>query len=146
MNKKAMLNEYHRYNKAELYIIGFSYGTAVYMILLDKIPQTIAKREKAGVKGYALRLRLNNSEKEKLLKHGAYYLCDTADLQNSEYNRGEHFEKVVTEFYGITWEKDYTPFYESGDITIDGQEIQIKYQNATITTEKQIQKLMSAPK
>lgn len=141
MNKIQMLSNYHKLNKAEKYIIGFSYGYAVYMILLDKIPTTIAKREKSGNKGYALRLRLNKTDKEKLLRKGAYYICDNKDLEVKGYNKGEMFEKAVTEYYGIKWEKDYIPFYVSGDINLDGQEIQIKFQGATITTEKQIKKL-----
>lgn len=145
MNKRTMLNEYKKYSIAGFYIIGFAYGTAVYMITLDSIPHTITRRERAGVKGYALRLRLNNADKEKLLRKGAYYLCDTADLNTPGYNKGENFERAVTEFYGITWEKDYIPFYKAGDITIDGIEVQIKYQNATITTEKQLKKLASTP-
>lgn len=141
MNKNLMLSEYHKLNRAEQFIIGFSYGNAVYMILLDKIPATITKREKSGNKGYALRLRLNNKDKEKLLKKGAYYLCNTDALEENGYNRGEIFEKVVTEYYGIKWEKDYIPFYQSGDITLNGKEVQIKYQSATITTERQLKNL-----
>ena len=142
MNRLEMLNTYHKYNKADLYLVGFSYGTAVYMILIDKLPRNTAKREKAGNKGYALRFRLTNPDKEKLLKKGAYYICNTTDLEVKGYNRGEMFEKIATEHYGIEWEKDYVPFYQSGDITIDGKEVQIKYQGATITTERQLKKLI----
>lgn len=141
MNKIEMLADYHKLNKAEKYIIGFSYGYVVYMVLLDKIPTATAKREKSGNKGYALRLRINNREKEKLLRKGAYYVCNTKDLETKGYNKGEMFEKAVTEYYGIKWTKDYVPFYVSGDINLDGQEVQIKYQGATITTEKQLKKL-----
>ena len=142
MNKIEMLNTYHKLNKAEKYIIGFSYGCAVYMVLLDNIPRNIVRREKSGMKkNYALRLRFTNVEKEKLLKKGCVYVCNTTDLLSSDYNKGEIFEKKVTEYYGIKWEKDYIPFYEKGDITINGTEIQIKYQGATITTERQLKKL-----
>lgn len=142
MNKDFMLNNYHQLNKANLYIIGFSYGTSIYMITLNKIPRYLAKREKSGYKKYALRLRLNKEDKEKLLRKGCYYICKTSDLIADNYNKGEMFEKIVTEYYGIKWEKDYIPFYKKGDITVNGQEVQIKFQNATITTENQLNKIL----
>ena len=60
---------------------------------------------------------------------------------DSKYNRGEIFEKLVTEYFGQVWEKDNVPFTQAGDIEIDGIAYQIKYQKATFCTEDSIANL-----
>ena len=59
-------------------------------------------------------------------------------FEESKYNRGEIFEKLVTEFYGQKWEKDNVPFTDDGDLTVNGIAYQIKFQKATFTSEKQL--------
>ena len=59
----------------------------------------------------------------------------------SKYNKGEIFEKMVTEHFGQVWEKDNVPFTEDGDITVDGIAYQIKFQKATFCNEKSIANL-----
>ena len=63
-------------------------------------------------------------------------------FKESKYNRGEIFEKIITEKYGQTWVKDNIPYTVDGDITIDGIAYQIKYQKATFLTEKGMIKKM----
>ena len=50
---------------------------------------------------------------------------------------------MVTEKFGQVWTKNSIPFTECGDININGIEYQIKYQGATFTNEKILNKLMN---
>lgn len=59
-------------------------------------------------------------------------------FKDSKYNRGEIFEKMVTELNGQEWEKDNVPFTDDGDLTVDGIAYQIKFEKATFTSEKQL--------
>jgi hypothetical protein len=58
--------------------------------------------------------------------------------KHSKYNKGETFERLVYKHYHKKWHKDTIPFYQDGDIAINGISYQIKFVNATLTTEKQI--------
>ena len=62
-------------------------------------------------------------------------------VKESKYNKGEIFEKLVTEQYGQEWEKDSVPFTKAGDIEINGIAYQIKYEAANFTTEKTLASL-----
>ena len=62
-------------------------------------------------------------------------------VASTKYNKGEIFEKMVTEYFGQEWEKDNVPFTEDGDITVNGVAYQIKFQKATFCNEKSIANL-----
>jgi len=142
MNKSTMLRYYNKYSVANKYIIGFAYDNKVYMVTIDNIKPCYLKTEKASRnQGKNLRLRLKASQKERLIKK-ATFLCDIDKLYDNKYNKGEIFEKLVTEYFNQIWHKDNIPFYKSGDITIGENVIQIKYENATLTNIKQIKRLL----
>lgn len=57
-------------------------------------------------------------------------------------NDGDKFEKIVAEVLaGMVWKKTRTPFYEAGDITLNGEQIQVKLNGATLTDEKVIKNM-----
>ena len=58
-----------------------------------------------------------------------------------KYNKGEVFEKLVTEFYGQEWTKDNVPFTVDGDLTVNGTAYQIKFEKATFCNEKSLANL-----
>jgi hypothetical protein len=64
-------------------------------------------------------------------------------LIDEKYNKGEMFEKAVTEYYGQEWQKDNVPFHKAGDINVGGVEIQIKFEKAALATSKTIEKLLA---
>jgi hypothetical protein len=66
--------------------------------------------------------------------------CLVAD----KYNKGEIFEKLVTEYFGQVWSKDNVPFYIDGDINVNGKKIQIKLDSATLMNTKQIKNIKKA--
>lgn len=94
--------------------------------------------------GYSIRFKPTVEQKIALIM-GAQILCSVDYFNdmvvNSIYNRGEIFEKLVTEKLGQTWEKDHIPFTEAGDIVYKGTAYQIKFEKATFTNEKSLASL-----
>ena len=79
-----------------------------------------------------------------VLKKNPVCLGSVDLLTESKYNKGEIFEKLVTEYFGQTWEKDTVPFWVQGDININGKEVQIKLDTATLMNTKQVKKLQKS--
>ena len=143
-----MIRKYNKHSFTHKYIFGFSYKGNVYMAHADgNMLSALLMLDKASRgAGYALRFKPTVSQKLFLMT-SASILCSekffNETVANSKYNKGEIFEKMVTEKAGQVWEKDSVPFTECGDININGIEYQIKYQGATFTNEKILNKLMN---
>jgi len=149
MNTALFMNLINRYNHIAYtheYIWGFEYKGNIYMAITDSsVMAHICKLDKASRGcGYALRFCPTTDQKLTLLPT-ATLLCSKKYFEEayaaSKYNRGEIFEKMVTEHFGQVWEKDNVPFTEDGDITVDGIAYQIKFQKATFCNEKSIANL-----
>ena len=119
-----------------IYMIKAKSDVLAHVLKLDKASRG---------NGYALRFKPNNSIKTLLISMGAEILCSAemfATLCNeSKYNKGEIFEKLVTERFGQTWEKDSVPFTDDGDLTVDGIAYQIKFESASFINEKQMMRM-----
>lgn len=151
INKIAMFNylieNYKKLAGAHYYIWGFIVKGIVYIAVTDEtaLPY-VCKLDKASRgAGYALRFKPTMDQKLFLMAH-AQIFC-SADYFNmavveSRYNKGEIFEKMVTEKAGQEWHKDNVPFTECGDINIDGIEYQIKFESATFISEKSLRKML----
>ena len=138
-----MIRKYNKHSFTHKYIFGFSYKGNVYMAHADgDMLSALLMLDKASRgAGYALRFKPNNAIKVALLT-SATLICSKAYFEetvaDSIYNRGEIFEKMVTEHFGQIWVKDNVPFTEDGDVTVDGIAYQIKYEKATFCTEKSL--------
>ena len=148
-NTALFINLIDRYNAiayTHQYIWGFEYKGNIYMAITDKsmMPFICTLDKASRGAGYALRFCPNAQQKLALLPK-AQLLCSscyfTETVNASKYNRGEVFEKMVTEFFGQTWTKDNVPFTKDGDITVEGIAYQIKFQKATFCNEKSIANL-----
>lgn len=139
-----MIRNYRKYSAADGYIVGFVLNKMLYFVEMDEIkPRFLNIEEASRNQGENLRLRIKKAQKESLMKKNPICLGD-ADLLNEEkYNKGEIFEKLVTEYYGQRWEKDTVPFWVQGDINVNGKEVQIKLDSATLMNTKQIKKLQN---
>lgn len=145
MTKATFIKTYRNYSAADGYILGFVYDKNLYMIRVNEImPRFLTVEEASRNQGENLRLRLRKKYREQLLRKGAICLGSADCLVAEKYNKGELFEKVVTEYYGQTWEKDNIPFWVQGDICVDGVELQIKLDSATLMNTKQIARLKRA--
>ena len=142
-----LINEYNRLAYTHEYIFGFTYKGVVYSVKADaKVLPYVLKLDKASRgAGYSLRFKPTNEQKLYLIAQGATVVCSEKyflDLvAESNYNKGEVYEKLETEKVGQTWTKDNVPFTEDGDLTVDGIAYQIKFQGATFTNEKTLAKL-----
>ena len=144
MTKQTMIRNYRKYSVADSYIIGFVYGGNVYFTEVKEIaPRFLNVEEASRNQGMNLRLRIKAQYRAQLSKK-AICLGSKDILTESKYNKGEIFEKYITEFFGQVWEKDTIPFYMDGDITVDGRKVQIKLDSATLCNTKQIAKLKRA--
>lgn len=141
---KKMVEFYNTKAFTHNYIFGFNYKGNVYMVkTTSKVLAYVLKLDKASRgKGYSLRFKPNNKIREMLLAEGAELICSVEMFKSlvadSKYNKGEIFERLVTEWFGQEWEKDNIPFTDDGDLTVDGIAYQIKYEQATFITEAQM--------
>lgn len=141
MKKATMIRHYRKHSAADSYIVGFTYANKLYAIKLDEIMPRLLKEDTASRgAGSLLRLSIKKCYKEQLIRKGAICFGSQDILNTEKYNKGEIFEKIITEHYNQTWEKDTVPFWEDGDITVDGEKIQIKLDRASLLNEKQIRK------
>lgn len=148
--KIKMIKFYDGHAGAHVYIWGFTFNHNVWFVMTSNHElEHVLKLDLASRgAGYALRFKPNKDIKTYLLSLGAQVLCSVeffeSLVENSIYNRGEIFEKLVTEHFGQEWKKDNIPFTEQGDINVDGMEIQIKYEKATFINEAQIARMERA--
>lgn len=142
--KDTMISIYEQFSKADRYIVGFVYRKSLYMTTCDHInPDLLTVEQASRNQGDNLRLRIRKAHKEMLVNESV--CLGSADLLTADkYNKGELFEKAVTEYYGQVWVKDNIPFYVQGDIRINGVEIQIKLDGATLLNSKMMVKLVGA--
>ena len=144
---EMMVRRYNELAYTHNYIYGFVFQNMVYMVeTTSEIMPYVLKLDKASRgAGYALRFKPNKAQKALLLSKGARLICSKEFFEqtvtNSKYNRGEIFEKMVTELYEQTWEKDNVPFTEDGDLTVNGKAFQIKFEKATFINEKQLARM-----
>ena len=148
--KEKMVTFYNSKAGAHTYIWGFIYDGNVWMVMTGStVLMNVMKLDLASRgAGYALRFKPSKSIKVWLLSKGAEVLCSekffNEQVASSKYNRGEIFEKLVTEHFGQVWVKDNIPFTEQGDINVDGVEIQIKFEKATFINEAQMERMERA--
>jgi hypothetical protein len=151
-----MRKQYEQFTAAEGYAIGFHYGENVYCAMLDKIPRRytrLQRESKSNGGGYGLYIKINEPKFIKELLPKAFYVCKLNDLIDSEghlndkgerkyFNKGVMFEKAIYEINGQQFRgKDSVRFYQSGDITINGKEIQVKYEWARICYDRTLRNL-----
>ena len=145
----TMINHYNSLAYTHEYIFGFEYKTNIYYVKTNnrylELILTLDKASRGA--GYALRFKPTNEIKQLMFTmFNPELLCSkeffTLECENSKYNKGEIFEKMITELNGQVWEKDNKKFTECGDIEINGIAYQIKFEKATFTNEKILLKML----
>jgi len=141
---EALINHYNNTSFTHNYIFGFTYKGNVYAVeaTSELLPfVTMVDKASRGA-GLALRFKPNTSIKLMLMNKGAKVICSVEHfnevLASDKYNRGEVFEKLITELNGQEWTKDSVPYTEDGDLTVNGVAWQIKFEKATFINEKQM--------
>lgn len=144
----TMITAYNTLAYTHEYIFGFILNHKVYLAFAnaDVLPFVCCLDKVASTRkgGNCLRFKPTKAQKN-LLMGQAQELCDECMFnticENSKYNKGEIFEKLVTEFFGQEWVKDNVPFTVDGDLTVNGVAYQIKFQSATFCTETSLENL-----
>ena len=142
MTRQEMIDRYNALSAAAAYIVGFVLNGMLYYIQSAHIDDNYLKLDRMSSKrgGWAkIRVKLTAADRKALVAYGKAVLVGSAALleTDDQYNRGERFERVITEtLTGEKWVKDSVPFNVAGDITLNGQEVQIKFDGAELTNEK----------
>lgn len=146
MTAEMMKVLYNALSASHLYILGFMVQNVLYYTMMDfeKLAGFMKMDRMSTAKGgwAKLRIKLTTAQKAELLKIATR--CGTVeDLTAMEkYNRGENFERIITELLtGERWVKDSVPFNVAGDIVLNGENVQIKFDGAEITNERLLTKL-----
>lgn len=145
----TLINGYNAIAYTHEYIFGFIDRHNVYACFAtaDMLPY-ICKLDKASRgAGYSLRFTPTVAQKELLKTKECFVVCSEKYFNElhkaSKYNRGEIFEKLVTEHFGQVWEKDTVPFTEAGDIEANGIAYQVKFEKATFCSEASLASLQA---
>lgn len=146
---ETMLQTYEKLSYTSNYILGYTLNGNVYFTMCNEndLPNTLKLDKTSSVRhaGYALRFLPNRKSKKALASKESTILCSKNDFEdivkNSKYNRGEIFEKLITEFFNQEWKKNNIPFTQQGDIVINNTHYQVKYQRATFCTQRSLENL-----
>lgn len=146
MTRTEMIDRYNTLSAATAYIIGFVVNGLLYYTMSAHIADGFLKFDRMSSKrgGWAkIRVRLSSADRKAMVENGKAVLLGSAELLlDKKYNKGECFEKVITEtLTGEAWVKDSVPFNVAGDITLNGEEVQIKFDGAELTNEKTLARL-----
>lgn len=151
MTLTEMINLYNTLTAANGYIVGFILDHLLYYIKFDgHLPASILKFDRASSKrgGMAkVRVRLNAATRKEFVASGKAFCLGTDELlmTDDKYNRGERFERIITErLTGSEWVKDSIPFNVAGDIELNGEQIQVKFDSAELTNEKMLTRVLTA--
>ena len=148
MTMQEMINVYRAHSASHKYIVGFIRDGKVYYVTITFSElNAMLKACKASSKrgGFnKVRVYVSATQQKAMVSNGqAVEICGMEDLVAEKYNKGELFEKVITEkLTGEKWEKDSLPFYEGGDIVLNGENIQIKLNGAELTNEKCLENML----
>ena len=147
MTRNEMINRYNALAVATAYIVGFILDGMLYYTMSAHIADKFLKLDRMSSKrgGWAkIRVKLTSADRKALVACGKAIMIGSADMLNTtdKYNKGERFERIITEtLTGETWVKDSVPFNVAGDITLNGQEVQIKFDGAELTNEKTLMRM-----
>lgn len=147
MTATEMTRAYETLAFTHHYMMGYVVNHMVYMTIVEGCADYMRADHASSNRGGAIVLRFKPTaaQKKALMAINAVEICTEAELEaqfaSCKYNRGEVFERMLTERFGQVWVKDKTPFTVDGDLTVDGVAYQIKYQDATFCSEKSLRNL-----
>ena len=150
MNNLTLVSLMARYNSIAYthdYICGFAYKHNIYMTMSYGLNFGLVLSRASSKNGGSMTVRFQptSAEKQALIDSCQCELLCTEDYllqQKAElgYNKGEIFEKLVTEKFGQEWTKDNVPFDKGADLTTDEKSYSIKYEKATMFMESTLVK------
>ena len=146
MTLETMKALYELFTAAHTYILGFAVEGILYYVMTDFA--TLSRyfkmdRMSSARGGFAkIRIKLTVAQKAELLRMAKP--CGTMEdlFVMPEYNKGDNFERLMMETLTTEkWAKNSVPFNVAGDIRVNGEEIQVKFDGCEITNERYLRKL-----
>lgn len=137
----TMMTAYNKNSASHIYYFGFIVAGLLYVMTgmtFDELSAYFKMDRASTAKGGFRKIRIKaNSADLKALLPKALLLGSADMLTDDHWNKGEMFEKVITErFTSEKWVKDSVPFFLAGDAVINGENVQIKLNGAELTNEK----------
>ena len=136
-----MVTTYHAHSASDEYWFAFIIDHLTYVVphmTFDELARYFKPGYTSHKKGhkFVLRIKASASECRELLPR-AILIGEEGILTRRMKNAGDGLEQILSERFGDgEWTKhDSTPFDVAGDLRIDGKEVQVKLNNATLTTE-----------
>lgn len=142
-------------------IIAFSYAESrkdeakIYVMEVDShsrlIDESVKLDRESSANGGGKKIRFSPTKivKYQMIEAGAFPIMTAEEFKKrfldwrketgKNYNQGEFFEKLVTEWNGEKWVKDSIPYTEAGDVVINGKSYQIKKEGAQFATLAQLE-------
>lgn len=143
MNASIIINIISRLSVVEYthnYINGFAFNGFIYYYETVGVNTEYLKLEKLSNGFHTVKYRPNNTNKKDLINSGiCKVLCTESAFNemvaNSKYNKGEIFEKLITEKFGLAWAKDNIRVDRGADIETDTASYSVKFEKARIIDE-----------
>lgn len=143
MTLNEMMNLYNTLSAAHKYIFGFFYKHNLYYVTLTfaELAAMMQLDHASSSKGgkAKIRIRSHKEQREAFVLSGKAVLLGSETMINPHgaINRGWQFEKIMTELLtDEEWHQDKIPFFEAGDIEVNGEQIQVKFDDAELTNEQ----------
>lgn len=136
-----MKETYRANTAAHSYCFGFVIAGILYAVMgmdFDALSRYFKLDRASSAKGGFAKIRIRATSADlKALLPMAIELGSADLLIDAHWNKGEMFEKIITERFTATeWVKDSVPFFKAGDVNINGEEVQVKLNGAELTNEK----------
>lgn len=146
------VNRYLNTSKADCTIWGFEYDGYVWAFepskdtIIERARITRASTKKGGGEKLALN-KLTTVQRQALTVSGiAKVICTVASLEKEakEYglNKGCAFEQIISLMngQGLYKKGDRRGYWECGDVVIEGKQVQVKFEQASLSEFKTIEK------
>ena len=136
-----LLTAYNKNSASHTYYFGFIFAGLLYVVCgmtFDELTAYCKMDRASSAKGGFRKIRIRATTAQCVALIPRALLIGSADMLNDpHWNKGEMFEKIITErFTAEKWAKDSVPFFLAGDAEINGEQVQIKLNQAELTNEK----------
>ena len=147
--KEKYLEGYESFSGANCYELYFLYRHLLYKIELKTLESEIVKiaRESSKKGGYEkLRLYISSSKKQEWLKSGKAKMLMPEEkfikiMQEQGLNKGQTCEYLSAKARKQEYKLDSTRFDKAGDVNLKRKKIQVKFENASLTQLRTIDKV-----
>lgn len=136
-----MITTYAAHSGAEEYWFGFVVDHLLYVVphlTLNDLKPFFRMERASKAKGGMAKIRIRARVDELRALTGKAILLGSESRLEVLKNNGDALEWILAEeFTDTTWTKhDSTEFFLAGDLTINGKQVQVKFNGATLTDEK----------